>query len=173
MTRNLFFFFQIIRPENFAVCNAVGAALCSVSATIDSMVDLLPSSVDGGEQRKRELDRLILKAHEQCIENGARSQSITLTDLEEVPLAYHPGGNKYRVQLTAIGQLDLNKFQRNNQMNQSKRTISEIKKEAPGDVKPPVHVDLRRKQPTFDENGTWIIDAIDIEYIAYGIGILG
>ncbi|CAF1613211.1 unnamed protein product [Rotaria magnacalcarata] len=28
-------------------------------------------------------------------------------------------------------------------------------------------------EPTFDENGVWCIDSIDIEYIAYGTGILG
>ncbi|CAF3731587.1 unnamed protein product [Rotaria sordida] len=43
---------EIIRPAHYAVCNAVGAALCSISATIDSIVDLLPSSIDGGDQRK-------------------------------------------------------------------------------------------------------------------------
>ncbi|CAF1359231.1 unnamed protein product [Rotaria sordida] len=45
---------EIIRPAHYAVCNAVGAALCSISATIDSIVDLLPSSIDGGDQRKSE-----------------------------------------------------------------------------------------------------------------------
>ncbi|CAF4961033.1 unnamed protein product, partial [Rotaria socialis] len=39
--------------------------------------------------------------------------------------------------------------------------------------KPPIHIDLTKKRPTFDENGVWCIDAIDIEYIAYGTGILG
>lgn len=165
--------FKIIRPQHFAVCNAVGAALCSVSATIDSMVDLLPSSVDGGKQRKRQLDELILKVHEQCVQNGARSDSILLADLENVPLAYQPGGHKHRVQLTAIGQLDLGKFKRNEEGKQRRKSMSEIRKEAPANIKPPIHVDFTKKQPTFDENGVWCIDAIDIEYIAYGTGILG
>jgi hypothetical protein len=60
----------------------VGAALCSVSASIDLIVDLFPSSVDGGEQRKREIDRLILEASEKCEQNGARSSTIHLVDLE-------------------------------------------------------------------------------------------
>ncbi|CAF3567449.1 unnamed protein product [Rotaria sp. Silwood1] len=164
---------KMIRPDHFAVCNAVGAALCSVSATIDSIVDLLPSSVDGGEQRKRELDRLILQAHERCKQNGARSDTIHLTDMEQVPLAYHPGGHKHRVQITAIGQLDLNKFGRNEQEKRGQKSNLEIKKEAGIDIKPPIHIDLTKKQPIFDENGVWCIDAIDIEYIAYGTGILG
>lgn len=30
-----------------------------------------------------------------------------------------------------------------------------------------------KDKPTFDENGVCCIDEIDIEYIAYGVGILG
>ena len=163
----------MVRPEHFAVCNAVGAALCSVSATIDVVIDLLPSSVDGGEQRKRELDKLTHKAYEQCNENGARLGTIRLVDLEQVPLAYHPGGYKHRVQLTAIGQLDLDKFKQNEQKKPSKMLDSHLVTETYTDIKPPTHTDLTNKQPIFDENGAWCIDAIDIEYIAYGTGILG
>jgi hypothetical protein len=151
----------------------VGAALCSVSASIDLIVDLFPSSVDGGEQRKREIDRLILEASEKCEQNGARSSTIHLVDLEQVPLAYYPGGYKHRVQLTTIGQLDLNKFKREEQAKQDTMSNFEIKKEAPAGIKPPIHVDLTNKQPIFDEHGVWCIDAVDIEYIAYGTGILG
>jgi hypothetical protein len=163
----------MVRPDHFAVCNAVGAALSSVSATIDSIVDLFPTSVDGGKQRKCELDRLIHEAREQCKQNGARPDTIQLTDLEQVPLAYHPGGYKHRVQLTAIGQLDLHKFKRNKQEKQDQMSIEEITKEPPVDIQPPIPVDLTKKKPVFDNNGVWCIDAIDIEYIAYGTGILG
>lgn len=168
-----FHFLQMLRPNHFAVCNAVGAALCSVSATIDVLVDLPPSSVDGGQQRKYELDRLTSKAYEQCEQNGARSNSIQLVELEQIPLAYYPGGHRHRVQLTAMGQLDLNKFERNTTVKHDTKARLPMKKEAPADIKPPIHVEMTKKQPTFDENGVWCIDAIDIEYIAYGTGILG
>lgn len=167
------YFLQMLRPNHFAVCNAVGAALCCVSATIDVLVDLPPSSVDGGQQRKQELDRLTSKAYEQCEQNGARLDSIHLADLEQIPLAYYPGGHRHRVQLTAIGQLDLDKFQRNTPVNHGRKSTMQLKKEAPADIKPPIHVEMTKKQPTFNENGVWCIDAIDIEYIAYGTGILG
>ncbi len=164
---------EIIRPAHYAVCNAVGAALCSVGATIDSIVDLLPSSIDGGEQRKLELDRLILAAREQCEQKGARSDTIRLVDLEQVPLAYHTSGHKYRVQMTAVGQIDLAKFKQNEQAKRVEKLSLEVEKGAPQDIKPPVHVDLTKKRPVFDDNGVWCIDPIDIEYIAYGTGILG
>ncbi|UJR08010.1 hypothetical protein I4U23_012288 [Adineta vaga] len=164
---------KMIRPDHFAVCNAVGAALCSVSATLDLITDLIPSSVDGGEQRKREMDRLILQVREQCEQNGARSNTIQLTELEQVPLSYHSGGNKHRVQLTAIGQLDLSKFKQNQERKSLQKSSFDIQKELSTDIKLPAHIDYKKKKPNFDENSIWCIDAIDIEYIAYGAGILG
>ncbi|CAF4341305.1 unnamed protein product, partial [Rotaria sordida] len=153
--------------------NAVGAALCSVSASFDAIIDLPPSSADGGKQRKPVLAQLILKVHEKCEQNGAQSNTIQLIDLEQIPLAYHPGEHTHRVQLTAIGQLDLNKFKRNEQEKRIQKFNTKIKNELPTAIKPLSHIDLTKKQPVFDENGIWCIDAIDIEYIAYGTAILG
>ncbi|CAF1326807.1 unnamed protein product [Rotaria sp. Silwood1] len=164
---------QMIRTEHYAVCNAIGAALCSVSASIDEIIDLPSSSIDDGKQRKYVLDQLILKVHNKCEQNGARSNTIHLIDLEQIPLAYHPGEHIHRVQLTAIGQLDLNKFERNEQVKRIQKFNTLIKKEPPITIKPPIHIDLTKKQPIFDENGIWCIDTIDIEYIAYGTAILG
>ncbi|CAM4750368.1 unnamed protein product [Rotaria magnacalcarata] len=164
---------QMVRTDHFAVCNAVGAALCSISASMDLIVDLLPSSVDGGQQRKQVIDQLIVDVRQKCKENGARSNTIHLTDLEQIPLAYHPGGYKHRVQLTAIGRLDLDKFNRNARETRREKFNPKIKKEPPSAIKPPIYIELTKKRPTFDENGVWCIDAIDIEYIAYGTGILG
>ncbi|CAF1298365.1 unnamed protein product [Rotaria sordida] len=164
---------EIIRPAHYAVCNAVGAALCSISATIDSIVDLLPSSIDGGDQRKSELDRLIFEARQQCEQKGAYPDTIHLVELEQVPLAYHTSGHKHRVQLTVVGQLDVTKVKRNEQEKSVEKPFLEVEKETPKDIKPPIHVDLTKKRPVFDDNGVWCIDPIDIEYIAYGTGILG
>ncbi|CAF0859847.1 unnamed protein product [Adineta steineri] len=164
---------QIVRPDHFAVCNAIGAALCSLSTTIDSIVDLFPSSVDGGEQRKNMLDQLTREAYEQCEQHGARPNTIYLAELEETPLAYIPGGHRHRVQLTAIGQLDLNKLKQNKQETQIQKCFVDIKHEVSPNVKPLISINLKEKQPVFDNDGFWCIDAIDIEYIAYGAGILG
>lgn len=151
----------------------MGAALCSISANIDTIVDLLPSSVDGGEQRKRELDQLIMQVREKCEHNGARVNTIHLADLEQIPLAYHPGGHKHRVQLTAIGDIDLCKFKQDKQEKHAQRFDAKTNKEVLATIKPPIQIDFAKKRPIFDENGFWCIDPIDIEYIAYGTGILG
>ena len=164
---------QIIRPPHYAVCNAVGAALCSVSGTIESIVDLIPSSVDGGEQRRCQLDRLTMAVQQQCEQNGAHPSTIHLVDIEQVPLSYYPGGYQHRVLLTAIGQLDMSKLKRVKPTANEKISLPKIVREPPTETKPPIFINMANKQPIFDEHGTWIIDAIDIEYIAYGAGILG
>lgn len=168
------FSFEIIRPPHFAVCNAVGAALCAVSGTIESIVDLLPSTVDGGEQRKQELNLLTNAVQQQCERNGADPATIRLVDIEQVPLAYYPGGYKHRVLLIAVGQLDLSKLRRSEQRSDDgPLSLTEISTKSSPDAKPPIYLDMSNKRPFFDDKGVWILDAIDIEYIAYGAAILG
>ncbi|CAF3959197.1 unnamed protein product [Rotaria sordida] len=163
---------RMIRPPHFAVCNAVGATLCRVSATIESIVDLVPSSIDNGVQRKHEIDRLTLLVQQQCEQNGAHPNTVHLVDIEQVPLAYYPGGYKHRVLLTAIGQLDLSKLKGHHQQCGGQQILPEFPVRKPQLSKPLKYTSMVNKQPIFDDNGYWIIGPIDIEYIAYGAGIL-
>ncbi|CAF1446501.1 unnamed protein product, partial [Rotaria sordida] len=163
---------HMIRPPHFAVCNAVGATLCRVSATIESIVDLVPSSIDNGVQRKHEIDRLTLLVQQQCEQNGAHPNTVHLVDIEQVPLAYYPGGYKHRVLLTAIGQLDLSKLKGHHQQCGGQQILPEFPVRKPQLSKPLKYTSMVNKQPIFDDNGYWIIGPIDIEYIAYGAGIL-
>ena len=164
----------MIRPAHYAVCNAVGAALCSVSGTIESIVDLIPSTVDGGEQRQSELNRLMTAVREQCEQNGAQPSTIQVAEIEQVPLTYYPDGYRHRVLLTAIGQLAMTTL-RGEKSGTGETTVVplDIVEGAAQDAKAPVFINMANKAPIFDEQGVWKIDAIDIEYIAYGAGILG
>lgn len=144
-----------------------------MSGTLESIVDLLPSSADGGAQRKLEIDRLMQAVHQQCELNGAQPSTIRLVDIEQVPLSYYPGGYKHRVLLTAIGELDLPRLKRNSPLASESYQLTELSDDTPQATKPPKHTVLSGKRPVFDESGAWIIDAVDIEYIAYGVGILG
>lgn len=165
---------QIIRPDHFAVCNAIGAALCSVSATIDVIVDLVPSVVDGGVQREEKLRELKEFVYNRCAENGAKRNTIYLTELDPIPLAYEPGGCRHRVLLTAIGKLNLNQLQNNRQYQTSlEKPISFATENSSKKYEPPIQKFHQKDRPTFDEHGYWCIDETDIEYIAYGTGILG
>jgi len=151
----------------------VGAALCSVSGTIESIVDLVPSSIDGGTQRKLELDRLTLAVQQQCEQNGADPSTIRLVDIEKVPLTYYPGGYKHRVLLTAVGEIDLSKLKKRHLQSGESHLLTEVPQDPSQTSKLPRYTVMANKRPVFDENGAWIIDPIDIEYIAYGVGILG
>jgi len=164
---------EMIRPAHFAVCNAIGAALCAVSGTTESIVDLYPTSVDGGMQRKLELDRLENIVRQQCEQNGADPNTIRLVDIEQVPLSYYPGGYKHRVLLTAVGDLDLSKLKKRSFQSDESCSLTDFTDKSPTNSKPPKYSILANKKPVFDETGAWIIDSIDIEYIAYGVGILG
>ena len=140
---------------------------------LESIVDLPPSSVDGGVQRQLELARLTQAVHEQCQRNGAQPSTIRLVDIEQVPLSYYPGGYRHRVLLTAVGALDLSKLKRSDSYTKEPYQLTETFPDEPKAIKPPTHTVLANKRPVFDEKGVWIVDAIDIEYIAYGVGILG
>ena len=117
--------------------------------------------------------QLTEQVYRECEKNGARKGTIRLVDLEPVPLAYQSGGHKHRILLTAIGQLDLDQiYQEERDRKTVKETILVAQEPAIG-IKPPVQMDYIKSAPIFDEHGFWCIDDIDIEYIAYGTGILG
>nr|WP_042194672.1 hydantoinase/oxoprolinase family protein [Kibdelosporangium sp. MJ126-NF4]CEL21469.1 N-methylhydantoinase (ATP-hydrolyzing) [Kibdelosporangium sp. MJ126-NF4]CTQ95964.1 N-methylhydantoinase (ATP-hydrolyzing) (EC 3.5.2.14) [Kibdelosporangium sp. MJ126-NF4] len=91
---------EIIRPENFAVANAVGAAIAEVGGEVDRVV-----RIDEGK-RNAVLEDVKTEAVHRAVAAGALPDSIRVVDVDEVPLAYVPGG-AVRVRVKAIGQLDL------------------------------------------------------------------
>nr|WP_225955519.1 hydantoinase/oxoprolinase family protein [Kibdelosporangium phytohabitans] len=91
---------EIVRPENFAVANAVGAAIAEVGGEVDRVVRV------GAGSRDSVLADVKLEAAERARAAGALPDSIRVVDVEEVPLAYVPGG-AVRVRVKAIGQLDV------------------------------------------------------------------
>ncbi|RSM80400.1 hydantoinase/oxoprolinase family protein [Kibdelosporangium aridum] len=91
---------DIRRPENFAVANAVGAAIAEVGGEVDRVVHI------GEGKRDKVLEDVKIEAIERAEAAGALPDSIRVVDVEEVPLAYVPGG-AVRVRVKAIGQLDL------------------------------------------------------------------
>lgn len=89
----------VIRPENFAVANAVGAAIGQISGEVDRIFSLTSIS------REEALNQARLEATDKAIAAGARADSIELLDQEDVPLAYLPG-NATRIRLKVVGDLD-------------------------------------------------------------------
>jgi N-methylhydantoinase A/oxoprolinase/acetone carboxylase beta subunit len=86
------------RPENFAVANAIGAAIAQVGGEVDRVYAITPGERDAviDEARQQAVDRAVAA--------GADPASVTVVDLDEVPIPYLPG-NATRIRCKAVGDL--------------------------------------------------------------------
>jgi N-methylhydantoinase A/oxoprolinase/acetone carboxylase beta subunit len=91
---------DVVRPENFAVANAIGAAIAEVGGEVDRVFSVSPG------QRETALDEARQEAIDRAVAAGARPGSVRVVDVEEVPLAYLPG-NATRIRVKAVGELSL------------------------------------------------------------------
>jgi N-methylhydantoinase A/oxoprolinase/acetone carboxylase beta subunit len=91
---------EVVKPNHFAVANAVGAAIAQVSGEIDRVYSLAAMSRTEAIKDAQE------KATAIAVSAGARSDSIEVVDVEDVPLAYLPG-NATRVHVKVVGDLDV------------------------------------------------------------------
>lgn len=89
---------ELIKPNHFAVANAVGAAIAQVSGEVDRVYALAEIG------REQALEDAKNRAIEAAVAAGALRSSIEIVDVEDVPLAYLPG-NATRVRVKAVGEL--------------------------------------------------------------------
>ena len=89
---------EVVKPNHYAVANAVGAAIAQVSGEVDRVYSLANMSRDAA------LDDAKKQATESAVAAGAARDSIEIVDVEDVPLAYLPG-NATRVRVKAVGEL--------------------------------------------------------------------
>ena len=89
----------VIRPNHFAVANAVGAAIGQISGEVDRIFSLATKTREAAlaEARKEATDKAIAA--------GAMPDSIEVLDQEDVPLAYLPG-EATRIRLKVVGSMD-------------------------------------------------------------------
>jgi N-methylhydantoinase A/oxoprolinase/acetone carboxylase beta subunit len=89
---------QVLRPDHYAVANAVGAAIAQISGEVDRVFSLAGMSRDEAvAQAKRE-------AIERAVAAGADPDATAVVDVDDVPLAYLPG-NATRIRVKAVGDL--------------------------------------------------------------------
>jgi N-methylhydantoinase A/oxoprolinase/acetone carboxylase beta subunit len=91
---------QVHKPENFAVANAIGAAIAQVSGEIDKVYDL------SGGRRAAVIDEAQQEAVDRAIAAGANPATVEIVDFDDAPIPYLPG-NATRVRAKAVGDLDL------------------------------------------------------------------
>lgn len=91
---------EMVRPDNFAVANAIGAAIAQVGGEVDRIYSLDETG------REEALESARAEAVDRAIVAGADSATVEVVDIEEVPLAYLPS-NAVRIRMKAVGDLEL------------------------------------------------------------------
>jgi N-methylhydantoinase A/oxoprolinase/acetone carboxylase beta subunit len=91
---------RVLRPDHFAVANAIGAAIAQVGAEIDRIFTIQPG------QRDRVLDDAKQEAVDKAVRAGARPGTVEVFEVDEVPLAYLPSGAT-RIRVKVVGELQL------------------------------------------------------------------
>ena len=89
---------KVWNPEHSGCANAIGSAISKVSGTYEQLVDynLVP--------REQALAQAKAEASHLAVQAGALPDTVEIIEVEDVPLAYHPG-NTCRVRVKAAGDL--------------------------------------------------------------------
>ena len=93
-------FGAVLRPENYAVANAIGASIAQVGGEVDKVVAVTPG------HRDQVLDEVRQEALDKAVAAGARPGSVQIIEMDEVPIPYLPG-NATRIRVKAVGDLDM------------------------------------------------------------------
>ncbi|HWL80377.1 MAG TPA: hydantoinase/oxoprolinase family protein [Roseomonas sp.] len=86
----------VLRPAHAHVANAVGAAIAQVSGEADQVFQGLSRG-----EAMAEAERI---ARANAVASGAAAESLALVDIEDLPLAYMPGG-ALRVRARVVGEI--------------------------------------------------------------------
>jgi N-methylhydantoinase A/oxoprolinase/acetone carboxylase beta subunit len=89
-------FSEVVRVENHAVANAVGAAIAQVSGEVDQIFT--------GLSRDALLERARAIAVERAVASGADRDTVSVIEQEDIPLAYLPG-NAVRARVRVVGDI--------------------------------------------------------------------
>ena len=89
---------EIVKPEHFAVANAIGAAIAQIGGETDRIFSLAEMSRDDALAQAKE------EATDKAVAAGADAATVEIVEVEEVPLAYLPG-NATRIMVKAVGDL--------------------------------------------------------------------
>nr|WP_255481988.1 hydantoinase/oxoprolinase family protein [Amycolatopsis sp. SID8362] len=91
---------EVHRPENYAVANAIGAAIAQIGGEVDRVYVIEPG------RREAVVDEAKQEAVDRAVAAGASPASVGIVDFDEVPIPYLPG-NATRIRVKAVGDLQL------------------------------------------------------------------
>ena len=90
---------EVVVPEHASVANAVGATIANVSGEIDRVFSYERLG------RKMAIEIAKSEARERAVAAGALRESVEIIDVEELPVAYVPGGS-VRLRVKAAGEVE-------------------------------------------------------------------
>ncbi|MEV0087714.1 hydantoinase/oxoprolinase family protein [Saccharopolyspora sp. NPDC050642] len=91
---------EVHRPENYAVANAIGAAIAQIGGEVDRVYAIEPG------RRESVVDEAKQEAIDRAVAAGASPSTVDIMDFDEVPIPYLPG-NATRIRAKAVGDLQL------------------------------------------------------------------
>jgi DUF917 family protein/N-methylhydantoinase A/oxoprolinase/acetone carboxylase beta subunit len=163
---------ELIIPPFHDVANAVGAAVSKVGGTVDIVQNTQHQTVPQAIEHAKQL------AIKRAIEAGAIASSISIAEIESIPLQYV--ANQVRTIVKAVGDLDFNKKLTELDMDgkESEELAPEDTKGALVDVPDTPVVDPCTYKPSIITNKDtgipeWHINETDLDYLADGCYILG
>ncbi|OJD29585.1 hydantoinase oxoprolinase [Diplodia corticola] len=162
---------KIICPPFHDVANAVGAAVSKVGGVVDLVQSTEHQTQQEAIQRAKDL------AIKRAMEAGAIPQTITITEIDSLPVSYV--ANKLRTVVKAVGELDIARqptpLEENNdfgeeEVEESKDYGEKVSEESPVDpftYRPDVAVN--------PETGIaeWSLSKTDVDWLAEGCYVLG
>ena len=91
---------KVYTDENAGVANAIGASIALIGGEIDKVFSYDETG------RQVAIDQAVSEAKERAVSAGADPDTIEIVDIEELPLAYVPGGS-VRLRVKVAGELAL------------------------------------------------------------------
>ena len=89
---------RLIKPDHFAVANAIGSGIAKISGSYEKLVSYDETPRDEALEIARK------EAMETAVQGGAIPETVEIIDVEDTPLQYYPG-NTCRVKIKAAGEL--------------------------------------------------------------------
>ena len=89
---------EVIRPKNGEIANAIGAAIAQIGGQAESIFSLSQMS------REEAISSATKEATTRAVSAGADPESISIVDIEEIPLTYLPS-NAIRIRVKVVGNI--------------------------------------------------------------------
>ncbi|KAH6854064.1 hypothetical protein B0I37DRAFT_360976 [Chaetomium sp. MPI-CAGE-AT-0009] len=164
---------KVLRPKWSQVANAIGAAMARVSAVVDT--------IRSTEKRTTQLwlEEICKEAVERTVAAGATKESVTVVEMETLPLQYV--ANKARFIVRAAGDFDMSRTDTTADTESLLKADAETEQPDAASLQTTSKATTSLEQPEVDiptyrpdvRNRVWYITETDLAWISTGCYILG